>query len=156
EHSQARQRARGPSSRRQRKQMRVKSLCDGRRRSWATLRRGGQGYIDDQDKTGKNVGADGAAALWIRVVCGATAQLLNHELAATLLLTGRTTTGFSRLSRSFSVSWRITRDSPARSAYSTFSGPISTSSVWPRYVTGNRSIAFSSGARRGQNDKVPS
>src|SRR6516162_781345 len=73
-----------------------------------------------------------------------------------LLLTGRTATGFSRVSWIFSVSWRIRRDSPSQSAYSTFSRRISTSSLCPRYVTGKRRIAFSSGARRGQNDNVPS
>jgi hypothetical protein len=48
------------------------------------------------------------------------------------MLTGRTAIGFSRVSRISSVSWRITRDSPSRSVYSTFSWPISTSSIWPR------------------------
>jgi hypothetical protein len=71
------------------------------------------------------------------------------------LLTGRTTTGFSRLSWISSVSWRITRRSPSRSVYSTLSKLISTSNIWPRYVTGNRSMALSWGARRGQKDNVP-
>ena len=49
-----------------------------------------------------------------------------------LLLTGRTARGFSRVSSTPSVSWRITRRSPSRNAYSTLSRLISTSSSWPR------------------------
>ena len=49
-----------------------------------------------------------------------------------LLLTGRTARAFSRVSSTSSVSWRITRRSPSRSAYSTLSRLISTSSSWPR------------------------
>jgi hypothetical protein len=48
------------------------------------------------------------------------------------LLVVRTASGFSRVSSTSSVSWRITRRSPSRNAYSTFSRPISTSSSWPR------------------------
>jgi hypothetical protein len=48
-----------------------------------------------------------------------------------LLLTGRTARGFSRVSSSSCLSWRITRRSPSRSVYSTVSRPISTSSSWP-------------------------
>ena len=53
-------------------------------------------------------------------------------IASYLLLTGRTARGFSRVSSSSCLSWRITRRSPSRSAYSTLSRPISTSSSWPR------------------------
>ena len=46
-----------------------------------------------------------------------------------LLLTGRTAMGFCRVSWIFSVSWRIIRHSPSRSAYCAFSRPISISSL---------------------------
>src|SRR5262245_19253259 len=49
-----------------------------------------------------------------------------------LLLTGRTASGCSRDSWISSVSWRIMRHSPSRSAYVTVSTPISTSSICPR------------------------
>jgi hypothetical protein len=45
----------------------------------------------------------------------------NHNYFLYHLLTGRTASGCSRVSRISSVSCRITRHSPSRSAYSTFS-----------------------------------
>src|SRR5262249_3022815 len=72
------------------------------------------------------------------------------------LLTVRTASGFSRVSSTSSVSWRITRRSPSRSVYSTLPRLISTSTSLPRPVTGNPTTALSSGARRGQKDNVPS
>jgi len=60
-----------------------------------------------------------------------------------LLPTGRVTTGFSGVRWICSVSCRIVSALPSRSAYSTLSRPISTSSNWPRYVKGNRNIPLS-------------
>jgi hypothetical protein len=55
----------------------------------------------------------------------------SHEPGDAVLI-GRNAIGLSRVSRSSSVSWRITTHSPSRSVYSTFSWSTSTSSIWPR------------------------
>jgi hypothetical protein len=59
-----------------------------------------------------------------------TAAMMDGALY--LLLTDRTASGCSGVSWMSSVSWRITRPSPSRSAYATVSRPISTSSICPR------------------------
>jgi len=76
-----------------------------------------------------------ASAFRFALTCGSAklaALARRCSRSSQLLLTDRTARGFSRVSSSSSVSWRITRRSPSRNAYSTVSRPISISSNWPR------------------------